>query len=781
MNRRKKRNGLQRALAMVLCAIIVLTNQAPMVALAEGNIKAEQQVATPTPETPTPETPAPETPAPEAPAPETPAPETPAPETPTPETPAPEIVPEEITTVVYVDPSKGESQDGKTADTPVNSLEQAITLAIELRTKTEREITITVLSPVVVREQEIISFDGQGIRLVNGGENTTMFQIKGGKLTLSNMTLTANETKEQAVIQIAGGTLGIGEGLIVESPILYDYEQAGEELPMIEVAKELAKDSIYEIRIIGADATNGAAGIKATYEDGEAGMALQNHFDIQDADVALWKLTTSIANEEADRQKEEKTSKTIYFLNAQISFLAATSPVYWNSNKADVKDSDGTVKIKGGSDKNDGSSQEYPILTWAAAKEKAIANKSYTVIYMSNTIMENATDAGINSTDTIDGATVVAGQNIVLQQWETTPEDAFLVSEGTELTLQNITLQRAEGVGKSTIVRIAKGKLNIGTGVVIHGQIQEELSAVDVSKVSPINVTAPIADGVKYEVYFSDINDNLTNLYANVIQPIPDTEAGWNLKEHFILSASNTNAGWSLRYDMDDGTDADGEHPNTLELYQNYEYQSIYLDGVRGNDKYFGGTCKFPVKTFAKAKQLLKEKMSGNGVIFVCGPVTVSDTQTWSLPKSEYPNAKVLLCTHVLNGTAHAADHKDPANPDGADQGIATNMVKVTGTGNLTTDNITLEYDAVQSYSSSIIEVENGGTYTMNEGTILTGGMNVTPGYGIRANGAAEITLNGDAATTGIRNRSQGIYFTGMNKETSKLTMAGASISGMSS
>ncbi|WP_308753605.1 NosD domain-containing protein [uncultured Anaerotruncus sp.] len=145
----------------------------------------------------------------------------------------------------------------------------------------------------------------------------------------------------------------------------------------------------------------------------------------------------------------------------------------------------------------------------------------------------------------------------------------------------------------------------------------------------------------------------------------------------------------------------------------------IFVDGVKGNDSTGdGSTPDLAYKTFAAAKAALG---GDPGNIYICGTLTVSANDTWSLGADQ--------ALRRYSGFAVAGKYSyTPFRGD---------MIEVKG-GTLTLSNITIEgrHDADQGFTAngSIIKV-NGGKVAMNAGTTLAN--NTTTGNGGAVNIAA--------------------------------------------
>jgi pilin isopeptide linkage protein/fimbrial isopeptide formation D2 family protein/uncharacterized repeat protein (TIGR01451 family)/LPXTG-motif cell wall-anchored protein len=456
---------------------------------------------------------------------------------------------------------------------------------------------------------------------------------------------------------------------------------------------------------------------------------------------------------------------------------AAVGDVYWNPDSVTQTNPDGSIKTKGGSDSYDGSSAAYPVLTWAKAKSLALGG-SGTVIIMSTVNMTD-NSAGITSTFTMDGADSLGNAAITLEQYEGSPEEMFLVAPGCQLTLKDIDLRAAAGYESSTMIRLAQslesdpttsGILALDQNVSITGNVQIETNAKSQTNMAHIVVTDAFRANPptsKVSLYCSDINDSQVYDRADVVVPTTDT-GDEHLVDYFSLSSLNTDAEWSVRQHLND----DSTTTNALQLYRVYKYTAVYVNGQTGSDDNFGGNCSYPVKTFDRAKQIVQDETWLDTVterdIYVCDTIDVSGTESWDLSDCATYGTKMLSCP----------------NPDDKHDVVDT-MVCVKDGGSLTTKGMTIEHD--ESAAASVnVSVEAGGTYTLDEGTVLTGGDAVKQGTGIKVVGASgkttKVSLEGAASTTKVTNRSQGLNVTGVAGEegSTVVDMSGAAVTGNS-
>ena len=246
-----------------------------------------------------------------------------------------------------------------------------------------------------------------------------------------------------------------------------------------------------------------------------------------------------------------------------------------------------------------------------------------------------------------------------------------------------------------------------------------------------------------------------------LIQPEENQVLAENLEDKIII---DKNIG-SIRIKRD-------EVAGTIIAYF-HQTNGIYLDGVNGNDEpedgnddsELGLVPEKPVKTFTKAKELLKTQYESfkNGTltekpdgIYVMGTVTVDDEQTWSLEGME----GMSLIRYY------------PGSFDDA-------MAEVSGT--LTLENITLDgWGKMLTAKEALIKVD-GGTLNIHNGAVLQNNNHTgvdtesytAAGGAVYGRNNATINMSGGKITGNTSWMGGGIQL-----YASKLTMSGGEITG---
>lgn len=469
--------------------------------------------------------------------------------------------------------------------------------------------------------------------------------------------------------------------------------------------------------------------------------------------------------------------------------------VYWNPTTHPITDpADDTVVAPEGKDSNSGISSDFPVLTWDKVQQIVGDVDGYTVYIMTTAVI----GSNENGVQVVPDELVIDGtaNKMTLTYWDQAPEELFLVpldednNQVRKLTLKNVSLQTPESFTAIRVIGADKinGTLYRGTqlelagGVLIPGIIQYELSewghSIDPDTLTssatiynPLKLTgSPIADS-PYKVYYSGINGNLYYQRTTVIDTTGSNVA--DAKDHFVLSDRNTDAEWGLLWENEQAEDGTDPEKTKLELARDYQYEAIYLNGQTGNDAFFGGSCAYPVKTFEQAKNLLKEtNLQGKGTIFICDTVDIADAQTWSLPASEGFDASSLVSLCPDPDSDHSS----------AVQFLTQQLVRIKDGGSLVLEDITLLYARAEA-SSKIVDVQVGGSLTINDGALLTGspGSSATQGYAIAVQGGTSattsVTMNGGTITK----RTYGIDVAGPsgNKGKTILNLYGGEITGI--
>lgn len=240
------------------------------------------------------------------------------------------------------------------------------------------------------------------------------------------------------------------------------------------------------------------------------------------------------------------------------------------------------------------------------------------------------------------------------------------------------------------------------------------------------------------------------------------------VKEDYLFS------GWYTDPELTNAFDFSKRCTSDMNLYAKWRVDDraeyIYLggnvanrnnEGICGDDANDGSSEEKAVRTFERAKELLKD--AKNPVIVICGTVTVDQTTTWSM--SDLEDGKVLRA-NLFKGRMVRIESPDPENPttltldhiivDGGatmwpemlDQTSVWYLFNVGAGANLVLNEGAVLQNACASASMTggavYVEASNDiiGSFTMNEGSKVInnyGGMTA----GICGTGGAKITING--------------------------------------
>ena len=355
--------------------------------------------------------------------------------------------------------------------------------------------------------------------------------------------------------------------------------------------------------------------------EGVEGGASEDAADSGDA------VEASAGGADAEEGPDEEAGLATASAADGVSLLSDNKLIYWNPSDVPIRDpEDQRILAQAGDDTNTGASATHPVLTYDRVQELFRLTTGATVVVMTTVQLGSTASNGqviapLNMIiDGIDPQSTL-NNDVAFTFWESTVEELFLVpdegagSHAATLTLKDVKIVGDPMVGAMRIIGgidNTGGQLSIGQNVTVEGPIQTDLDdwgrsdAGSGSIYSPLQLTATPNPGTQYTLYYSGIADNLNYQYVNVVET---TVPGLDIKPYFKLNSANTSANWQLVYDNEGPTlagDPAGVYDITkLELYCSFQYEAVYLSG-KGDDENFGGNCRFPVKTFARAKQLLE-------------------------------------------------------------------------------------------------------------------------------------------------------------------------------
>jgi len=574
-------------------------------------------------------------------------------------------------------------------------------------------------------------------------------------------------------------------------------------LPVIELLEgSINSAEQYLLEVRGDDVTDDVILVQSLYADDSSEAEFMERFALSESTDSIWRLQSEsrIPEETDDKQwvpysglmsrfsaildttydePSDENSMTRKVLKATKGVtIQSDNIVYWNPGP-DITVSE-KVYLAGEDENRSGYDLVYPVKTWKKAVEQA--NGGIIVCMQTLNLGAGAEEYIGVSQDGDHKVYEISSPSeetmVTLRVWMTKPVPAFKVGSGKTLILKNINLQ-GYADAQGTVFN-SKAVLCDGGDIIIDENVTAESGIIQINVFDKIEEHPVVVnycddyDNGNISVFFGGINDNLSYRYKNVIVPgeslkdyaesggeTTQKEVGERLSERFDLDRDNTLIGglsrfdWKLRPDtIEDGAPVE---PQKLELYTEYYFDAIYLDGVRGDDSYYGATCQFPVKTWAEAEKIWKREMQksldaraaaeGLGIgdtvakelypvpttIYICGPVEVKTAETWDLGAVKSDAYGNEIRTEVVSHT-HIPNQEGSVN---LSHELPDTLVTVKSGGDLTLENITIRNITNES-DSVTIEVLEGGALTLNNLAVLTG---------------QRLAVNGDTAMASTRGR----------------------------
>lgn len=431
--------------------------------------------------------------------------------------------------------------------------------------------------------------------------------------------------------------------------------------------------------------------------------------------------------------------------------------IYWNPGDQITVSG---LTYPGGSDTgNDGNTPEAPVRTWSKALEKANGG---TIVSMRSVLLGGAAAEfiGARQTDVAESFLIESTSletMVTLRVWDAQPQPAFVVPAGETLVLRNVVLEGIDKDGKAVstqTVLCQQGQ------VVIDKNVTAETGYIQVDAFKGLKKKPVIANSINAEadgiitLFFGGINNDLSYRYTDVVVPGEALETqtaadpnamGEALLARFRLDKANRNEengghsrfDWYLRQDTNE--DDDEVLPQNLELYAEFYFDAVYLDGVRGDDESYGSTCQHPVKYWERAHKIwetemeksLAARMAAHNAgktaqyieemypvprrIYICGTVMPAKDEHWKLKTYQDYNGTDIV-TEVVS-------HVHPANAEGTSapvHNLPKTLIVVPAGRNLVIEdimirNITDEKDSVTA------RAEAGGSLKLIGSTGMTG------------------------------------------------------------
>jgi len=507
------------------------------------------------------------------------------------------------------------------------------------------------------------------------------------------------------------------------------------------------------------------------------------------------------------------TSKTLIASRS----LGEAKVIYWNPGAAMTID--GEIYPAGDDVLYDGSNPRAPLKTWSAAAEEAKKSNGMVVAMRSLNLGDD--NAGEYLEQLSDGefylASAEASLITPLGTWNSTAQPAIIVPENKTLIVENLYLggmyDNSGNETEAQTILVNEGDLIIEKNVRTEEKGYIQINAfLDLAN-HPVQVCSvdSIHDG-DLRIFFGDINKNVAYRYVDVVipggalassitddaDPIAKADSvGQALLGRIKLHSTNrsvANGGlssidWSLRQDT--AEDDSIVNAQNIELYAIYYFDGIYIDGVDGDDRNYGASCDYPVKTWARARAIWQDEMTKSlqarqdaagmtldkieadypmpEVIYICNTVTVDSASEpeWELePRYDYArgtDVKTEVVSHIDKiasqgeGSVNVPRHETPKT-----------LIKVTGSGVLSIRDVFIR-NMVDDTDSVTIKVEAGGTLNLRGETTLNGTRlkstgfdqkDVTLGNHVTVTGGSRFVM--EAGWTGsIENREQGVVAAG--------------------
>lgn len=744
--------------------------------------------------------------------------------------------------------------DGLSPEKPVRTLKAAMKKAEKLANSLDmdlQDITIYVMNPMEVKQGDIEELNGSGIMLASWPERSydsdLIFYVNGGKLVLRDVNLLSGDggmdLEDTALVRVDEGKVQLGAGVQAYGSFVLNYSDVKEAkewemataseatssdinetenqdmvYPVIELLNGFTAEQQFYLSILGGKDGQYEV-VRSLFADESSEEEFLDMFSLSEYADGDWTLTVKEETEATVRNTEDKAeegdssvlrNRSAAFALAEVALTrksliatrAAGTPVYWNPGGAIEI---GGVTYPGGQDGvNDGSSPTAPVKTWAQARAIAYSG---VIICMQPVDLATAPDEYIGvATDgvyRIDGG---SDAPVTIKAWERFPQPAFLLPEGTALELENVVLQGAVERNPVQLIICDGGDLYLKRQISTdYAYIQTIMSDDSAAKEHP--VLADEALSIDVELYYTGINENINYRYYKVVAPYgnlaleaeSDPEAaGQKLLDAFYLSTYNSvteeNGGkskyvWGLRQDTDQDDMVEERH--LLELYATFYYDAIYINGVTGDDRNYGATCEYPVKTFARAKEILntsiqesvaarstaateteRSKIAYPKAIYICDTVTINSIENWNLSVGNglpFVDAGIYEDYNGSPVSVSVRIHLNEAN-DSKRHGVTPVMISVKG--QLTLEDITIIKDGNEADNKGIY-VDDGGKLVLNKKAIVSGedrNAKSTAGIGIELQRGS--TFDMPSTWTG-EVRKNGV---GINALGGTITMAGGKI-----
>ena len=568
--------------------------------------------------------------------------------------------------------------------------------------------------------------------------------------------------------------------------------------------------------------------VRTLYADEVPADEFLDYFVLAEAQEQNWQLEvqthTAEELEDAELADEADIAPMVFAMDTltQKTLIANRAGngtvIYWNPGGPVT--ASGITYREGKDTDGDGSTPYEPFKTWA--KSVTAANGG-TVICMQPITLGTDAEQYFGAAY-VNGSTFTLRSNsleniVTLTSWAAYERPAIVVPSGTKLVLDTVILEGTQDdvgeINDTMTVHVDGGEVRVENHVTAEsGYIQIDVDSNLKDRPVVVN-SVGLADDGNVTLFFGGINNNLNYRYVDVVVPSAELDGqyaeenkadlGDALLGRFDLHRANkvtielggsSKFSWTLRKDTI--ADENKAEPQKLELYTQYYYDAIYLNGSSGNDDYLGATCESPVKTWQRAKELWLTEMANsiaartaaNGffekdeidllyplpkTIYICGTVTVDDVQEWNLSEVQTDYDGSVIKTEILSHV----DNKDGSN---LLHPLPEALVHVVDDGKLIFGTNMFIRNFTDQPDSATVLVEGTGEFKLTDNAALTGeklkadnktvDKATTLGIHVHAKDGAAVTL--DAGWNGvIEKRGHGLWLDGA---TTTATMAGGSI-----
>lgn len=601
--------------------------------------------------------------------------------------------------------------------------------------------------------------------------------------------------------------------------------------PVIELIEGFDGGSEYLLEIKDDNKSGSRELVTTLYADDASAEDFLSYFTLAESDN--WSLQVAIKADAQLRDTgwEDEIQPLSYPLEEETltrkTLIASRSldgvrAIYWNPGAAMTID--GTTYKAGNDDgSHDGLTPGYPFKTWSkAAAEAKKAGSGVVVAMQSLDLGEAHADEYLGLSD---GKFKLASEDptllTTLCTWNVNPKPAIVVPGNKTLVLEDISLggMYSEGGNEADApaILVDTGDLIIEKSVGTEEKGYIQVNAFPDLAGHPIEVRGVDAeDDGDLRIFFGGINTNIEYRFTDVVIPggaladsisdIADEQeraeqadrVGQALQErvklhNFNKSVANggvSNINWFLRQDT--GEEDNAATPQNLELYADYYYNSIYIDGVDGDDGSYGSSCGYPVKSWKRAREIWDKEMAKSllarqeavndglaldkiekdypmpEVIYICNTVTVdsANEQEWNLePRYDFARGayvKTEVVSHIDNIASKGEGNTVPRHK------APKTLIEVTGSGILSIRDVFIR-NMVEDTDSITIKVEAGGTLNLRGETTLNGTRlkstsfvqkDLTLGNHVTVTGSSRFVMEAGWAGS-IENREQGVVASG--------------------